>query len=57
MLGFTLSEINKLLEFSDNDDFNCLEVWQFAAQRLKEIEAKILDLKKIQAVLEEFKAE
>ena len=52
-LGFSLSEIHKLLTLTDSDSFSCLEVRQFASQKLKEIELKILDLQNIKSVLQD----
>lgn len=53
-LGFTLSEIKKLLMILDNDqNFDSEEILQFTNQKIKEIETKIRDLKKIKSILEE----
>ncbi|WP_238134241.1 Hg(II)-responsive transcriptional regulator [Calderihabitans maritimus] len=52
-LGFTLSEINKLLGLADSENFDCHEVRQFASQKLREIESKIRDLEKIKIVLQD----
>ncbi|MDN5332640.1 MAG: hypothetical protein PWP45_1865 [Tepidanaerobacteraceae bacterium] len=53
-LGFTLSEIKKLLLISDNDKkFDSEEILQFTNNKIKEIESKIKDLKKIKFLLEE----
>lgn len=52
-LGFTLSEINKLLGLADSKNFDCHEVRQFAFQKLREIESKICDLEKIKIVLQD----
>ena len=51
-LGFTLSEIEKLLMISDNDkNFDSEEILQFTNHKIQEIELKIQDLKKIKSVL------
>ncbi|TDT63597.1 Hg(II)-responsive transcriptional regulator [Fonticella tunisiensis] len=52
-LGFTLSEIKKLLDISDGQEFDCQDVQRFAFQKLKEIELKIHDLEKIKAILQD----
>lgn len=52
-LGFTLSEIHKLLIMTDSERFSCWEVRQFASQKLKEIEIKIRDLQNIKSVLQD----
>ena len=52
-LGFTLSEIKRLLTIADGEKFDCQEVQQFANQKIKEIESKITDLESIKSVLEE----
>ena len=50
-LGFSLSEINKLLTLTESEGFSCWEVRQFASQKLEEIELKIRDLQNIKSVL------
>lgn len=50
-LGFTLSEIHKLLSMTDSESFDCREVWQFASQKLQEIELKIRDLQSMRTIL------
>lgn len=52
-LGFTLSEIKVLLSISDNKDFDCREVKQFAFQKLDEIELKIRDLLEMKSILQD----
>ena len=52
-LGFSLSEINKLLNMTESESFGCREVRQFASQKLKEIELKIRDLQSIKSVLQD----
>ena len=52
-LGFTLTEIHKLLTLTDNEHFSCGEIQQFASQKLKEIESKIRDLQNITNVLQD----
>ena len=50
-LGFTLSEVNKLLSVSDDREYDCHDIKQFASRKLEEIEQKILDLGKIKLIL------
>ena len=52
-LGFSLSEINKLLTLTESEGFSCWEVRQFASQKLEEIELKIRDLQNIKSVLQD----
>ncbi|WP_298202547.1 Hg(II)-responsive transcriptional regulator [Desulfosporosinus sp.] len=52
-LGFTLSEIHKLLSMTDSESFDCREVRQFASQKLTEVEQKIRDLQSIKSILQD----
>jgi MerR family mercuric resistance operon transcriptional regulator len=52
-LGFTLSEIKKLLTLTEGEDFSCWEVRQFAFQKLQEIDLKIRELQNIKSVLKD----
>lgn len=52
-LGFSLEEIQKLLEISDFEaNFDSYEVQQFATEKIKQLEVKIADLQQIKSVLE-----
>ncbi|MFT9494452.1 MerR family transcriptional regulator [Anaerosolibacter sp.] len=51
-LGFTLSEVGKLLAVSDGGDFDCYDIQQFASKKLEEIEQKMRDLEKIKSILQ-----
>jgi MerR family mercuric resistance operon transcriptional regulator len=55
-LGFTLSEVKKILSVSDGNDYDCRDIRQFAIRKIEEIEQKILDLGKIKFVLNELSA-
>jgi Hg(II)-responsive transcriptional regulator len=51
-LDFTLTEIQKLICISENDEsFSSQEVQQFALQKLDEIDTKLRDLEKVRFVL------
>ena len=52
-LGFTLTEIHKLLTLTDSEIYSCWEVQQFASQKLEEIEIKIRDLQNIKSILQD----
>lgn len=52
-LGFTLAEIRNLLVLTDNEDFTCEEIQQYATQKVKEIDSKIHDLQNIKNVLQD----
>nr|WP_278046314.1 MerR family transcriptional regulator [Desemzia sp. C1] len=57
-LGFTLNEIKKLISITDNEtQFDSEEVFQFATQKINEIEAQIKDLEKIKVVLQDLSAQ
>lgn len=51
-LDFTLTEIQKLIRISENDEsFSSQEVQQFALQKLDEVDTKLRDLEKVRFVL------
>ncbi|MFD6441851.1 Hg(II)-responsive transcriptional regulator [Peribacillus sp. NPDC060186] len=50
-LGFSLSEIDKLLGVVDKDDERCLDMYDFVIQKIDEVQKKIRDLKKIEQML------
>jgi len=56
-LGFTLSEIKKLLSVTNGGDFNRQDIRQFALQKIDEIEQTITDLGKIKSVLHDLSAQ
>jgi MerR family copper efflux transcriptional regulator len=52
-LGFTLKEIGELLELRVSTRTSCADVRSLAAAKMADIEAKMLDLARIQAALTE----
>ncbi|MFC0297775.1 Hg(II)-responsive transcriptional regulator [Geobacillus jurassicus] len=54
-LGFTLAEIDKLLGVVDRDRDRCKDMYQFVEQKVEEIQAKIRDLVRIEAMLQQLK--
>lgn len=52
-LGFTLTEIHKLLTMNESESFGCREIRQFTTKKVKEVELKIRDLQNIKSVLED----
>lgn len=54
-LGFTLDEIKKLLNASKDEEgqFHSGEIYEFAANKIKEIETKIHHLQQMKALLED----
>lgn len=54
-LGFTLSEIDKLLEVVDKDDIICADMYEFVVEKLEDVEQKIRDLQRIEGMLNHLK--
>jgi MerR family mercuric resistance operon transcriptional regulator len=54
-LGFTLSEIDKLLGIVDKDDVRCADMYDFVVQKLEEVRLKIKDLLRIERLLKDLK--
>ncbi len=52
-LSFTLDEIHKLLALKGSDKATCAEILQHTESKIKQAEAKILELKEIKKVLKE----
>ena len=52
-LGFTLNEIQKLLQVADGHEKNCKDTLDFSNNKILEIDNKINDLKKIRSMLME----
>ena len=52
-LGFTLKEIGELLDLRVDPERNCADVRTLAKAKMADIEAKMLDLARIQAALTE----
>ncbi len=55
-LGFTLDEVRNLLELADNRDQTCAEVAAIARDHLGGIRAKIANLRRLEAVLDDLVA-
>lgn len=53
VLGFTLSEVKALLRLVDEQDRPCTEVRDLAASHLRDVQAKLADLRAMEAVLNE----
>jgi len=54
-LGFTLSEIDKLLGVVDKDDVRCSDMYNFVVQKLEDVQLKIRDLQRIESMLNDLK--
>ncbi|CDN41319.1 MULTISPECIES: Hg(II)-responsive transcriptional regulator [Paenibacillus] len=54
-LGFTLSEIDKLLGVVDKDDVRCADMHDFVVQKLEDVRLKIRDLERIECMLKDLK--
>ncbi|MGG0658327.1 Hg(II)-responsive transcriptional regulator [Rummeliibacillus pycnus] len=50
-LGFSLTEINKLLGVVDKDNERCRDIYDFVIQKIDEVQNKIRDLKRIEHML------
>lgn len=54
-LGFSLSEIYKLLGVVDNDNVRCQGMYEFVSKKEKEIQKQIADLKRTESMLQDLK--
>ncbi|MDN8593154.1 Hg(II)-responsive transcriptional regulator [Paenibacillus sp. 11B] len=54
-LGFTLSEIDKLLGVVDKDDVRCAGMNDFVVQKLEDVQSKIRDFQRIETMLKDLK--
>lgn len=54
-LGFSLSEIHKLLGVVDKDEVRCADMYKFVFQKIGEVQQRIKDLKRIENVLNKLK--
>ncbi|MDQ8733957.1 Hg(II)-responsive transcriptional regulator [Paenibacillus sp. LHD-38] len=54
-LGFTLSEIDKLLGVVDKDDVRCANMYDFVVEKLEDVQLKIRDLQRIECMLKDLK--
>ncbi|KAF0821440.1 Hg(II)-responsive transcriptional regulator [Cytobacillus firmus] len=50
-LGFSLTEINKLLGIVDKDSDRCRDMYDFVSQKVNDVQDKIRDLKRIEHML------
>ncbi|MEC5423881.1 Hg(II)-responsive transcriptional regulator [Virgibacillus sp. C22-A2] len=55
-LGFSLSEIYKLLGVVDNDEVRCENIFEFVSIKEIEIQEQIADLKRIESMLKDLKS-
>lgn len=55
-LGFSLSEIYKLLGVVDNDEVRCKNIFEFVSKKEIEIQEQITDLKRIESMLKDLKS-
>ena len=54
-LGFSLSEIYKLLGVVDKDEVRCQDMFEFVSKKQKEVQKQIEDLKRIETMLDDLK--
>ncbi|MEA3321494.1 MAG: Hg(II)-responsive transcriptional regulator [Bacillota bacterium] len=54
-LGFTLSEIYKLLGVVDKDEVRCDDMFEFVSKKEEEVRKQIEDLKRIETMLNDLK--
>ena len=56
-LGFSLGDIRSLLRLVDGQEFSCADVRRMTLDHVASIRSKIVDLKKLERVLEEMAAQ
>lgn len=54
-LGFSLSEIYKLLGVVDKDQIRCEDMFDFVSQKEREVQKQIEDLKKMEGMLKDLR--
>ncbi|TFB12985.1 Hg(II)-responsive transcriptional regulator [Filobacillus milosensis] len=54
-LGFSLSEIYKLLGVVDKDEVRCEDMFEFVSKKEEEVQKQIKDLKRIETMLNDLK--
>lgn len=54
-LGFSLTEIHKLLGIVDQDTERCQNMYEFVSKKVDEVQRQIEDLKRMKCVLQELK--
>ena len=55
-LGFSLSEIYKLLGVVDKDEVRCEDMFEFVSKKEEEVHKQIEDLKRIEKMLKDLKS-
>ncbi|AQQ55399.1 Hg(II)-responsive transcriptional regulator [Planococcus lenghuensis] len=54
-LGFSLSEIDRLLGVADRDAVRCANMFEFVSKKQEEVQKQIEDLKRIEVMLDDLK--
>src|SRR5690625_3023433 len=54
-LGFSLSDIYKLLGVVDKDEVRCQDMFEFVSRKQEEVQKQIEDLKRIETMLDDLK--
>ena len=54
-LGFSLSEIYKILGVVDKDEVRCQDMFEFVSKKQMEVQKQIEDLKRIETMLDDLK--
>ncbi|MTW87549.1 Hg(II)-responsive transcriptional regulator [Virgibacillus dakarensis] len=54
-LGFSLSEIYKLLGVVDKNEVRCQDMFEFVSKKQEEVQKQIEDLKRIETMLDDLK--
>lgn len=54
-LGFSLSEIHKLLGVVDKDEVRCSDMYEFVSQKVDEVQQQIRDLMRVENMLNDLK--
>ena len=54
-LGFSLSEIYKLLGVVDKDEVRCQDMFEFVSKKQEDVQKQIEDLKRIETMLDDLK--
>ncbi|MBE3554578.1 MAG: Hg(II)-responsive transcriptional regulator [Thermicanus sp.] len=54
-MGFSLSEIDKLLRIVDNGPIRCGDMYDFVARKLEDVRSRIRDLQRIEGILTDLK--
>ncbi|WP_066371450.1 Hg(II)-responsive transcriptional regulator [Neobacillus fumarioli] len=54
-LGFTLTEIHKLLGVADKEEVRCADMYDFVVHKLDDVRKKIIDMQRIECMLTDLK--